>query len=280
MKNKNNYRIVVSDLDGTLLGKDQTVSKENLKAIAEMHRLGVHFVLATGRALSEIPKELIDSDGVRYIITSDGAAVWDKLSEKMIISRYIPKELTKLILDTVYTHTAYTVVHENGKAYRDAERHSTEILDACHINKYFCNLILERSVPQNEYYEFVSSSDAVEMFCIFFESDDARRECKRIFLETGKLCVASSGSSNLEIYFSEAGKGNALKALLKKLEVNASQAIAVGDSSNDYTLIKAAGLGLATENACDELKAMADKTICKNSEHIAKHILENYILEN
>lgn len=279
MKRKTNYQIVASDLDGTLLGNDQSVSKENLEAIAEMHRLGVQLVPATGRALSEIPKELTDSDGVRYIITSDGAAVWDKLEKKMIISRYIPKELTRLILDTVYAHTAYIVVHESGKAYRDTQRHKREILDACRINKYYRDLISERSIPQNEYYDFVCASDAVEMFCIFFESDEARRECEQIFLKTGKLCVASSVSGNLEVYSSEAGKGNALKALINELGADVSQVIAVGDSSNDYTLVKAAGIGLATENACDELKAMTDKTICKNSEHTAKHILENFISE-
>ena len=276
---KNNYKIVASDLDGTLLGNDQAVSKENLEAIAEMRRLGVQFVPTTGRALSEIPKELIDSDGVRYIITSDGAAVWDKIEGKMIISRYIPKELTKLIIDTVYNHTAYTVVHENGKAYCDIKRHTAEILEACHINKYFRDLIAERSIPKNDYCDFVNSSDAVEMICIFFGSDDARRECERVFLKTGKLCLASSGSNNLEVYFSEAGKGNTLKSLINELGIDVSDVVAVGDSSNDYTLIKTSGLALAVDNACDELKSMADKTICKNSDHIAKYILENYILE-
>jgi hydroxymethylpyrimidine pyrophosphatase-like HAD family hydrolase len=53
--------------------------------------------------------------------------------------------------------------------------------------------------------------------------------------------------------------------------------IAVGDSDNDMSMIKAAGLGLAVSNACDELKAIADKVICSNDEHNIKYIYENIL---
>ena len=124
-----------------------------------------------------------------------------------------------------------------------------------------------------------NSSNDIEMICIFFESDEALLECKRIFLESDKLCVAQSDKNNLEIYSSTAGKGNTLTALATALGVKRSELIAVGDSNNDITLLKAAGLGLAMNNASDELKAIADKVICNNSEHCAKYILENYILQ-
>ncbi len=70
MEKSKNYKIVASDLDGTLLGKDQSASDENLGVISELHRHGVEFVPAIGRALGEIPCELMQSEAVRYIITS------------------------------------------------------------------------------------------------------------------------------------------------------------------------------------------------------------------
>ena len=54
MEQKRNYKIVASDLDGTLLNKEQTVSEENLCAISEMTRLGVEFVPTTGRGINEV----------------------------------------------------------------------------------------------------------------------------------------------------------------------------------------------------------------------------------
>ena len=280
MCNKSKYKIVASDLDGTLLGKDQAVSQENLIAIAEMNKLGVEFVPATGRSLGEIPDELMNSSDVRYIITSDGAAVWDKTSGEMVITRYIPRDIVKLILDTAYSYNAYPLVHDNGKTYYDKENHKPEILDACHVNRYFRNIINTKTYSKTDYYDTVISSDRVEMFCIFFKSSEVLEECRRIFLKTGQLSVAQSDPYNLEICSSSAGKGNTLAALASKLGVQISDVIAVGDSNNDTGIIKAAGLGLAVDNASAELKLLADKIICNNSEHSAKYILENFVIRN
>ena len=77
MENKRKYKIVASDLDGTLLNKEQIVSEENFCAIAQMKRLGVEFVPTTGRGLNEIAPSLINSPDINYIITSNGAMVFD-----------------------------------------------------------------------------------------------------------------------------------------------------------------------------------------------------------
>ena len=68
MENKRKYKIVASDLDGTLLNKEQTVSEENLRAIAQMNSLGVEFVPTTGRGMNEIDLSLINSPDIRYKI--------------------------------------------------------------------------------------------------------------------------------------------------------------------------------------------------------------------
>ena len=280
MESKKKYKIVASDLDGTLLDKDQRVSCENLVAIEKMRSLGVEFVPATGRSLSEIPYEIMNSSDIRYIITSDGAAVWDKAAEKYIIKNYMPADVVRFVVDTVNKYTSCILVHENGKTYYDAEKDKSDIFDACHIDNYFRRIIETRTYPKASHYGFMMKSDAIEMFCIFFESLEALNECKRIFNESGKLSVAQSAPYNLEICFSGAGKGNALKALADILGIDTSDTIAVGDSTNDCAIIKAARLGLAMENACADLKAIADKVICSNLEHSAKYILDNFIINS
>ena len=55
---KKEYKLIASDLDGTFLTKDQRVSPENLAAVAEIERRGVHFVPSTGRCINELPKEV------------------------------------------------------------------------------------------------------------------------------------------------------------------------------------------------------------------------------
>ena len=126
MEKEKKYKIVASDLDGTLLSPDQKISAENFQAIAEMHRLGIEFVPTTGRTLSEIPKELIESQDVRYIITSDGGAVWDKALGKMVLTYYIPKETVEFIFNTVKPYNTYWLVHESGDNHYHVEKHNAD----------------------------------------------------------------------------------------------------------------------------------------------------------
>ena len=278
MENKRNYKIVASDLDGTLLNKEQTVSEENLYAISEMNRLGVEFVPATGRGMNEVNLSLINSPDIRYIITSNGAVVFDKKLGKNILTRYIPGDAVRLILETIRPYNVFIVVHEGGKTYFDKNKYNPEFLNLCGVNAYYGSIIGQYAEAVEDFESFLLSSGEVEVICLFFELDEETRSGKQIFEDSGKLCAVSPVTNYLEVYSSDAGKGKTLVAFADMLGVDIADVIAVGDSDNDSTLIAQAGLGLAVANACDALKELADQTICDHSEHIAKYVLENFII--
>ena len=274
---KKEYKLIASDLDGTFLTKDQRVSPENLAAVAEIERRGVHFVPSTGRCINELPKEVSSIPSLRYVISSDGSVIWDKRSERVVWAKYIPSELARFILDTVNEYPNYPMVHIANECYYDKPKHIEPVIKQCRVPDSFVQLANLADVPLDDYDGFVRRSCEVEMFCIFFENEEDLRACEKKFLDTGLLSVAQSDRSNLEVYVKSAGKGNALRALAEHLSIDISEVIAVGDSTNDATLVKAAGLGLAMGNAYDELKSIADEVICHYSEHSAKYILEKYL---
>ena len=278
MENKRKYKIIASDLDGTLLNKEQIVSEENLCAISQMNRLGVEFVVATGRGMNEIDTSLINSPDIRYIIASNGAVVFDKSIGKPVLTRYIPKDIVRLALDTLRPYNVFIVVHEGGKTYYDKNKYNPEFLNICGVGEYYGYIIGKYAEAVEDFESFLLASDEVELICLFFELDEGIRSSKQIFDDCGKLCAASPSTNYLEVYFSDAGKGKTLVALADKLGVDIADVIAVGDSNNDSTMIEQAGLGLAVDNACDALKEIADQTICDHSEHIAKYVLENFII--
>ena len=125
--------------------------------------------------------------------------------------------------------------------------------------------------------DFVYSLEEIPLFVPFFKKMEDLLECKAYFEKDDELLVAQTDPHNLEIFSVCAGKGNSLLRLADILGVDKKATIAVGDSTNDYTMVKMAGLGLAVENAVDELKEVADKVICNYKEHSAKYILENFI---
>ena len=278
MENKRKYKIVASDLDGTLLSKEQIVSEENFHAIAQMKRLGVEFVPTTGRGMNEIDLSLINFPDIRYIITSNGAVVFDKKLGKQIITRYISIDTMRLIIETISPYNVFIVVHDGGKTYYDKNKYNPEFLNICGVGEYYGYIIGKYAEAVEDFESFLLSSNEVESMSLFFELDEGLRSCKQIFDDCGRLCAASPSTNYLEVYSSDAGKGKALAAFADKLGVDIADVIAVGDSDNDSTMIEQAGVGLAVANACDALKEIADQTICDQSEHIAKYVLENFII--
>ena len=278
MNNNRKYKIVASDLDGTLLNKEQTVSEENFHAISQMSRLGVEFVPTTGRSMNEVDPSLISSPDIRYIITSNGAVVYDKNVGKTILTRYISTDDVSLVLETIRPYNVFIVAKEGGKSYFDKNKYNPEFLNTCGIDAYFGHIISRHAEAVEDFESFLLSSCEVEMIVLFFEFDEATRCCKQIFEDSGKLCGAHANIGYLEVYSSDAGKGKTLVALADMLGIDIAYVIAVGDSNNDSTMIEEAGLGLAVANACDALKELADRTICDNSQHIAKYVLENFII--
>ena len=202
--------------------------------------------------------------------------MWDKITGDIVVSNYIPKELVNLIYNTEQKYKAYNVIHTDGAAYYDVHRHTDEFLDACGLDNYFRAIIKNKCMPIDNYSDYVLSSDKIETFCLFFRSDDDRAAAKKLFLETGRLSVASSALTNLEVYSTLAGKGNALLCLADMVGADRMQTISIGDSDNDMSMIQKAGLGLATSNACDSLKQEADEIICSNEENVICFVASHY----
>ena len=88
--------------------------------------------------------------------------------------------------------------------------------------------------------------------------------------------IVEGWECNLEIFFKNAGKDNALKRLAEKLNLDMKNVISIGDSDNDRQMTILSGLGLAVENACDLLKEAADKIICSNNESVVRYVIDHY----
>ena len=138
-------------------------------------------------------------------------------------------------------------------------------------------MVRDFSVLLDNFKKVSYEHDNIEVFSVFFHNYEDKVRCKKLIEQTKKLITVEASEFNLEIMSIDAGKGSALCSLAYMLGVAYDETIGVGDSDNDNTLIKSAGLGLATSNACESLKEIADEIICSNEEHIAEYILKHYL---
>lgn len=274
------YRLIVSDLDGTLLDKDMNVSEENLEAIAQMDKNGVFFVPSSGRTLSEIPKALVENPHIRYIIHSNGAVIYDKVENRPIYRACIQNPLIRKIMDIIYSYDCFVTVRCDGEVYVDKNEQSKEKYEYYHVCAPHVEVVGTYGKFIENFEETFRNTDNIEVFAVFFRNLSDLEECKKKLQEAGGLIVAHCWDCNLEISSAAAGKGNTLAKLAELIGVPVPYTVAVGDSGNDITMLEKAGLGLAVKNASDDAKAVCDEIICSNDEHIAKYIYNYIVKEN
>lgn len=269
------YKIVASDLDGTLLNNNAKVSTENLAAISALLQKGVQFVPSSGRTLAEIPKEILDISDIRYIIHSNGAAVLDRLTGKRILT-CIPNNVVQDILAVLSPYDFHLTLRHDGKCLVDGRYQTAE--DYVHYNviEAHQDCVLNYGEYLDDLLAYAKNADNVEVVSVFFHNYEDKMTCKKLLEQSGKLRVVEACEFNLEIVHIDAGKGNALYQLADMLGVDRAATISLGDSDNDSSITQAAGLGLAVSNACDSLKAVADEIICSNEEHVVAYVLANY----
>lgn len=273
-----NYKLVCSDLDGTLLRRDMTVSDENKTAIKKMAELGIGFVASSGRAHTGLPEEVVKCDDIRYLISSNGAAIYDKIEKKNIVTNFMPREVAEVMFSVVEKYDASVFAHFNGIMHVNDELLKKKNYEYFNINDYYSGFIEKTGAPLDSVINTARKIDNLEMITVFFHSQKELEECTEKILAIGDYKVVSSCAFNIEIFYEKSGKGNSLRALAEHLGIKIEDTIAVGDSTNDKPMLDAAGLSLAMENAFPELKKCADAVICHYNDHAADYILKHYIL--
>ena len=271
------YKIILSDLDGTLLDSCGKISKQNFDAIEKLFDLGVDFVPASGRTLCEMPKQLVDNDNIRYIIYSNGAVVYDKLT-KQKITFGIPNDIKNELVDLFKNSDCHVLIRFDGKSYVDKFKQSEQDFEYYSVNPEHKGVVIDYATYCDDFITVCKEAQDVEVISVFFKNLEDKQKCKQLIEKSPELGCADIYTHNVEIFAKSAGKGNALLALCQKLNIDKDLSIAVGDSDNDKDMLQKAGLGLVPSNAPDVIKNVGDKVICSNDEHIAQYILNNYIV--
>ena len=134
----NKYKLIFTDLDGTLLLPDlMSVSEENLKALEELHRLGIEVVPCSGRTLDQIPKVLTENPNIRYVATSNATVVYDRVTGKTVLDRRLNTEERGLLIDILSSYDFFPCFHINGRGYVERRLCSPEFYKKYTVNEYF-----------------------------------------------------------------------------------------------------------------------------------------------
>ena len=273
------YTMIACDLDGTLLNDHMQLSKPNSRAMQAIADMGVLFVPSSGRTMCEIPDEVKQHPAVRYLIYANGCAIYDKATDERIVIG-LSNEQVNAVLDIVSPYQPNITFRWNGQSYVDINAwDSEEKIARNRVWDYHNIVIHQHAIFLDNFDDFCRGCSDLETFAISFCNDEIEATCLEQLSRLSDIRIVAAAPHLWEIFSEKAGKGNTLKLFAEMHNIDMAHVISIGDSGNDITGVKAAGLGLATSNACDELKAVADAVICSNEEHVAPYVLTHYLEE-
>jgi len=264
-----NVKLIAFDLDGTLLDDDKHLPPENLTALQAAYAQGIFLVPATGRILKALPEELLAPGLFRYFIFANGALVYDLQEQRALYRARIEPELAvrlctymdtlPVLYDCYRGDCGYMTqwMYDRAPEFFETEPHILKLVKS-----------LRRPVP-NLKQKIQTDGLPLEKLQMFFRPehmDERARQLELVPQLFPELIASSSLRNNIEINSARAGKGNALRALCEKLDLDTSESVAFGDGLNDADMLRAAGRGCAMQNAIPAVKEAADVIVETNND--------------
>lgn len=269
-------KLILLDLDGTLLTSEKTLSRENRAALEKAAGRGIEIVPATGRFYRAIPEEVRSLDFVRYAVTVNGGQIYDALEDKVLHRAEIPIGLAERVFDRAETLPVLYDCFLDDHAYMT--RRQYEMADDFVPDSFVRHAIKTLREPVDDLRDFVRRQGRpLQKTQMFFRDMDLRAKMLPILTrEFPELAVTTSLPVNIELNIAAATKGNALDFLCRHLGLDASQTMAFGDGSNDLSMLQVAGIGVAMGNAAPGLLAAADYVTRSNDDHGVAHAIEKF----
>jgi Cof subfamily protein (haloacid dehalogenase superfamily) len=267
------YKLLVLDVDGTLLNEAMKITPRTKTALLKIQHLGVEIVLASGRpasGLTALAGELAMDRNGGYILSYNGGQIVRATTGELLFDKRIDTAMLPYLERTarkygfpVFTYqedVILTTDPDNGRVREEAERNGMRV----------------KGVD-----DLAEAIDRAPCKCMIVGEDEAELTA----LEThwkrrlaGSLDVFRSEPYFLEIVPQHVDKANTLSWLMETLGVEAKEIIAIGDGVCDVGMIQLAGLGVAMGNAQESVKACADHVTDSNGADGVATAVEKHIL--
>ncbi len=232
------YKLAVFDIDGTLTYHKNLIPESTLEALGLLMAKGIHCVIATGRGRKALD-EIVKKTGITNFIALNGQYIY---YEGEILYKYqYPKEVANKVVEIcnkIDCH--YGFINDKGYYIPKIE----ELL------KTHKNSILSDKIVIDDH----SHEDEINQIVVFC-SKERIYEFDEL---SGNYNFTTWRSDGFDVLVNTKSKATGIKEIAEKLNIDKSEIICFGDGHNDIDMLKYAGMGVAMNNASEEVKEAAD----------------------
>ena len=262
-----NRKMIVVDLDGTLLNINGGCSRKSKKYLEKLKDMGYVIVIATGRVLSDAINVTDGASFANYVISDGGAIVYDMDENRIVDIKKIDMDEVRRVFDIYSSDIDYITM-----------------CDMYYYNRYGDNntridLFYDRKIYDID--KFILDSEGIFHIIVRFKDISLiDRYCK--MLDSDKIDVlvmqdSFATSRWIEIFSEGVSKYNAIKVISDIEEIDNKDIICFGDGRNDIDMIKNCGVGVAMGNALDVVKDVSDYVTISHNDDGILYFLKGYL---
>lgn len=263
-------KMIVVDLDGTLLNINKECSNKTKKYLKRLKDLGYIIVIATGRVLRSAVTVTGGAEFANYIVASAGSVIYDMDKSKIVMRNNIDIDLVKEIC-------------------LSCDKEDIKCINVCDLfnhYKYITNQnylsLCEKGISNID--NFFNESDGIVNVTIHVNNNDLIDKYYNMFNCYGLELLVMQDSFGtekcLEIFSNGVSKYKAIEKIMMIENIDNSSVIAFGDGLNDVYMIKLCGIGVAMENALNDVKNVSDYITISHNDDGVIYFLKGYLREN
>ncbi|MDI2131914.1 HAD family hydrolase [Yinghuangia seranimata] len=257
------FRLVATDLDGTLIREDHSISARTRAALSAVRAAGAHHVIVTGRAVSWSRGVFATLGYEGLAVCSQGAQVYHAGEDRLLTSVTLDRQVARLAAEKLRAEIGPVAL-----AVSQAGIDGAVVVEPAY--RYSLPLPVRTADTREDLWAEPILKAYVQHRSL---GDDelaatARRVCD------GLVDVTHAGPGIVELLPTGLSKSVGLSLVARRLGVKAAETIAFGDMPNDVTMLRWAGHGVAMANAHDAVKAVADEVTASNDEDGVAAVLE------
>ena len=272
-------KLLAFDLDGTAFLPVSSVITDRLReALGRVADKGIHIVPSTGRMKNFLPETIRGLRGVRYVITANGAGVYDLLEDRKLYENLIETETAIRVQYILNELPVFVEYYSAGNAFlqKGIREQAAELYKIppdqmrflqkqyTLIDEYTAFLQREQLKPEKINMPFVPE----QYYDAIWDRLSGMEE----------LLLTSSIPGNIEINSASCTKGAALWNLAAQLGIDQAEVMAVGDGGNDVAMLEYAGVSVAMGNAIPEAKQAAKHITGTNEDDGLAKAIEKFLL--
>lgn len=281
--------LFVSDMDGTLLQEDFTISPGNLAAVRRLEAAGIRFAVATGRTHYDA-KTICKKHSLNpYIISNNGACVFDP-DGTQLAGKELDREFVYGITEYLEQEKICYGLGESGGYI--APKNWIEVFDGevrrlrtegMEIPEEKTAFVKQETQMQHgvrlveNVREYLGRGEKVYSISLITYDRNVLQKVGEWTSRYAGTAVCISGTHNAEIMYQDCTKGKSLEFLCEYLKIPLEQAAVAGDSLNDLDMFEKAGLRFAMGNARREIKEAADFVTKTSKEDAVAEAISSFL---